>query len=74
MSNRWTSDKDRVGGAVREGASFYEDGRYVGGVVRYTNTRTWSAWVGWKNDPREDFVRRCEAKRWVESEAAKVEA
>ena len=63
MSTRWTSDKERNCGAIRESASFYEDGRYVGGVVRYTNTRTWSAWVGWKNEPREDFVRRCEAKR-----------
>ena len=59
---RWVSYRDRDKG--RDGASLIIDGRYVGGVIRYSDRRGWhGSAFGRRVGP---FDRRCDAKRAVE--------
>jgi hypothetical protein len=74
MRIRWVADMDHTSMGVRGYVHCYVAGKLVGGAVRYSDSRTWEAYVGWDGPTKVGFTRRCEAKRWVECEAGKVEA
>jgi len=72
MNLRWIADVYHTSMGVRGYVHCYVSGTLVGGAVRYAGERTWEAYVGWDGPTKLGFSRRCEAKRWMECEVAKV--
>ncbi len=64
---RWSAYHERDKG--RDGATLALDGRMVGGVIRYSDGRGWSAWLVERALMPERHRRRCDAKRAVECAA-----
>lgn len=69
---RWSAARDAH--KHRESAILQINGRSVGGVVRYSDGRGWSAWLVERALVPEQHRRRCDAKRAVECAAVAAES